>query len=390
MDATVTVDSNHEIDIPGLCRPIVEASPMPMAAVQGAGHIVRYLNPAFCRLIGKTGKETVGNPFSDAMPAGDECLSALDRLYQTGQPEIHIGRDDSTPVGFCWSYAMWPVLAEGGRVLGSMIQVTEATSFHQQTIAMNQALLIGSVRQHELTERADALNEMLNRANDDLKQFAFAASHDLQEPLRMITSYSQLLIEGHRDRLDGEAQLCMDQITKGAKQMRDLLANLLTYTQAGADTWELNEIVDLNEIFEKVKQNLKPAVEEFGAVITSGKLPSAHGHDARFVQLFQNLIGNAIKYRGKLPPRIHVSADYREAEWRFAVADNGMGIEAEYYLTIFGVFKRLHGSAIPGSGIGLAICQRVVERYGGRIWVESKVGQGTTFYFTLPGSPGDG
>src|ERR1700728_2829665 len=109
MDATVTIDSNHEIDIPGLCRPIVEASPMPMAAVQGAGHIVRYLNPAFCRLIGKTGEEMVGNPFSDAMPAGDECLLALDRLYQTGQPEIHIGRDDSTPVGFCWSYAMWPV-----------------------------------------------------------------------------------------------------------------------------------------------------------------------------------------------------------------------------------------------------------------------------------------
>ncbi len=139
-----------------------------------------------------------------------------------------------------------------------------------------------------------------------------------------------------------------------------------------------------------MKESLKPAVEDCGAVVTSSKLPSVHGHDARFVQLFQNLIGNAIKYRGKLQPRIHVSAEYRDAEWRFAVADNGIGIEAEYYLTIFGVFKRLHGSAIPGSGIGLAICQRVVERYGGRIWVESKVGWGTTFYFTLPGSPGDG
>ena len=128
MDTTVAVDSNHEIDIPGLCRPIVESSPTPMAAVQGAGHIVRYLNPAFCRLIGKTGEELAGRPFSDAVSAGDECLSALDRLYQTGQPEILVGRDDSAPAGFCWSYAMWPVLAADGRVLGSMIQVTEATS----------------------------------------------------------------------------------------------------------------------------------------------------------------------------------------------------------------------------------------------------------------------
>ena len=205
----------------------------------------------------------------------------------------------------------------------------------------------------------------------------------------MITNYSQLLIEGHQGRLDGEAQLCVDFMTKGATQMRELLANLLTYTQAGADRWEPDEFIDLNAIFEEVKRNLKLAVEESGAVVTSDDLPTVHGHDARFVQLFQNLISNAIKYRGKLPPRIHVSAEYRDAEWRFGVADNGIGIEAEYYLTIFGVFKRLHGSAIPGSGIGLAICQRVVERYGGRIWVESEVGQGTTFYFTLPGSPGN-
>jgi PAS domain S-box-containing protein len=389
MDATVTVNSNHETDMPTLCRPVIESSPMPMAAVEGARHIVRYLNPAFCRLVGKTGEELIGNPFSDAVPAGNECLAVLDRHYETGQPEIHVGNDDSTLHGLCWSYAMWPLLAADGRVLGSMIQVTETTSFHQQATVMNEELLIGSLRQHELTERSEALNDLLHRANDDLKQFAFAASHDLQEPLRMITSYSQLLIEGHRGQLDGEAQLCVDFITKGAKQMRDLLANLLVYTEAAADSWESNEFIDLNAILEKVKQNLKGVIEESGAVVTSGDLPTVHGHDARFVQLFQNLIANAIKYRRKLSPHIHVSAEYRDAEWRFAVADNGIGIEPEYYLTIFAVFKRLHGSAIPGTGIGLAICQRVVERYGGRIWVESKVGEGTTFYFTLPGRGGE-
>jgi len=386
MDETVAVNSNREIDLPSLCRPILESSPMPIAAVEGASHIVRYINPAFCRLIGKTAEELIGNPFPDAVPAGDECLSALDRLYQTGQTEVHIGNDDSAPHGFCWSWAMWPLLAADGRVVGSMIQVTEETSLHRQAKVMNQALLIGSVRQHELTEQAEALSDLLRRANEDLKQFAFAASHDLQEPLRMMTIYSELLIEGHRGRLDGKAQICVDFITQGAKQMRDLLANLLTYTDAGADTWESNEFIDLNAIFEKVKQNLKLAIAESGVVVTSGDLPIVQGHDARFVQLFQNLIGNAIKYRGELSPRVHVSAEHRDGEWRFAVADNGMGIRQDYYLTIFGMFKRLHGSAIPGTGIGLAICQRVVERYGGRIWVESKVGEGTTFYFTLPGN----
>jgi signal transduction histidine kinase len=386
MDETVAVNSNREIDLPSLCRPILESSPMPIAAVESAGHIVRYVNPAFCRLIGKSGEELIGNPFSGAVPAEDECLSALDRLYQTGQTEVHIGSDDSAPHGFCWSWAMWPLLAADGRVVGSMIQVTEETSFHRQAKVMNQALLIGSVRQHELTEQAEALSDLLRRANEDLKQFAFAASHDLQEPLRMMTIYSELLIEGHRSQLDGKAQICVDFITQGAKQMRDLLANLLTYTEAGADTWESNEFIDLNAIFEKGKQNLKLAIAESGVVVTSGDLPIVQGHDARFVQLFQNLIGNAIKYRGELSPRVHVSAEPLDGEWRFAVADNGMGIRPDYYRTIFGMFKRLHGSAIPGTGIGLAICQRVVERYGGRIWVESKVGEGTTFYFTLPGN----
>lgn len=200
----------------------------------------------------------------------------------------------------------------------------------------------------------------------------------------MIASYSQLLVKGYRGQLDGEAAVCVDFITKGTQHMRDLLTDLLAYTETGADKEEADESIDLNIIVEKVKQNLKTAMEESSAVVTSGDLPTIRGHDARFLQLLQNLIGNAIKYRGESPPLIHVSAEQRNGEWYFAVADNGIGIEPEYYQTIFGVFKRLHGKAIPGTGIGLAICQRVVERYRGRIWVESQVGQGATFYFTLP------
>jgi light-regulated signal transduction histidine kinase (bacteriophytochrome) len=130
--------------------------------------------------------------------------------------------------------------------------------------------------------------------------------------------------------------------------------------------------------------NLKTAVEESQSVVTSDQLPVVHGHESHFVQLLQNLIGNAIKYRGQSPPRVHLSAAKENGVWRLAVADNGMGIEPAYHQTIFGVFKRLHGKQISGTGIGLAICQRVVERYGGRIWVESELNQGSTFYCTLP------
>jgi signal transduction histidine kinase len=374
--------------MPALCQSIADSSPMPMAAVEGADHIVRYVNSAFCLLLGKTREELVGIAFSSAAPTGKEYLSLLDRVYQTGKAEIHTGEENPVSHRYYWSYVMWPVLAADGCRVGIMIQVTETTSFLQQTTGMNQALIISSVHQHELTEEAERLNVELQRANEDLKQFAYAASHDFQEPLRMITSYSQLLVEGYRGQLDGEAAIFVDFISKGAEHMRDLLADLLSYTEAGADRIE-DECIDLNAIFEKVKQTLKYAIEESGAMVTSGHLPSVHGQDARFVQLFQNLIGNGIKYHADPPPRIHVFAEQRNGQWCFAVTDNGMGIEPEYYQTIFGVFKRLHGSAIPGTGIGLAICQRVVERYGGRIWVESHVGHGTTFYFTLPMSPGN-
>lgn len=371
------------------CWLVAESSPMPMAAVAGAGHILRYVNLAFCLLTGKTKEELIGNAFSKAVPAGGECLSLLGRVYRTGKAETHTGAENPASNRFYSSYAMWPLLAADGSPAGIMIQVTETTPFLLQTTGMNQALILSSLHQHELTDEALRLNEELQRANDDLKQFAFAASHDLQEPLRMITSYSQLLIKGFHGQLDGEAALCVGFIKDGTKHMRDLLADLLSYTETGAEKGEPNESIDLNNVLEKVNQNLKWAIDESGAVVTSGHLPTVHSHEARFLQLFQNLIGNAIKYHGKSPPLVHISAEQRNDEWLFAVADNGIGIELEHHQTIFGVFKRLHGKAIPGTGIGLAICQRVVERYGGLIWVESQVGLGTTFYFTLPRSQGD-
>ncbi len=225
--------------------------------------------------------------------------------------------------------------------------------------------------------------QALLRANEDLRQFAYAASHDLQEPLRMIASYSQLLLRGFRGELDGDAALFVNFIKEGTDRMRDLLADLLAYTQVDEDGPEPPERVDLNPVFREAVENLRTAIDESQAVVTSDDLPMVRGSAARFLQVFQNLIGNAIKYRGERAPQIHVSAEAMDGGWRLAVSDNGIGIDPQYHAQIFGVFKRLHGRGIPGTGIGLAICQRVVERYGGRIWVESAAGQGATFYFML-------
>ncbi len=405
MSAGATQTGNEELDVPRLCRTIAEASPIPTALVDGAGHVVRYVNPAFCRLINKASEELVGNSFSGIVPAGDECLSLLDRVFRTGQAEIHTGDEHSPRHPFYWSYAAWPILAADDRVAGVLIQVTETTPFRQQVTAMNEALLIGSLRQHELTETAEALNAQLQtenkarelaeaelrRANQDLNQFALAASHDLQEPLRMILGFSELLRKGYERHLTGAGLEYLDFILNGARQMKQLLTDLLSYAQAGKEVGESSELIHLNLVLKQVTDNLEIAIEDSGAAVTCEPLPAVPGYAAHFVQLFQNLIGNAIKYRGERPLSIHVSAEKLNGEWRFAVADNGMGIDREYHQKIFGVFKRLHGRAIPGTGIGLAICQRVVDHYGGHIWVESQTGQGSTFYFTLPaGEEGHG
>jgi PAS domain S-box-containing protein len=227
-------------------------------------------------------------------------------------------------------------------------------------------------------------NENLKRSNEDLERFAFVASHDLQEPLRMISVYSQLLLKAHSGEFDRQAQVYVDNIVGSTKRMRELLADLLAYAEIGARVDEPLEAVDLNSVVEKVGQNLQASIDETGAVITVDRLPTLCAFEGHFIPLFQNLIGNSIKYRSERPPRIHISFEKSASRLRFAIVDNGIGIAPEYHQKIFGPFKRLHGKDIAGTGIGLAICQRVVERYGGRLWVESQAGQGSTFIFTLP------
>lgn len=226
-------------------------------------------------------------------------------------------------------------------------------------------------------------NEDLARSNQDLERFAFIASHDLQEPLRMVTLYSQMLIKKY-GQMDEQSAVYVDSIVAGTRQMRELLEDLLTYAEIAIRSEPEPAPVDLNQVLAKATANLRVPIEENGAVVTADPLPTVHAYDAHMLSLFQNLIGNSIKYRAESAPRIRITATPDDGMYRFAFADNGIGIAPEYHARIFQAFKRLHGKDIPGTGIGLAICQRVVERGGGRIWVESEAGRGATFLFTIP------
>jgi PAS domain S-box-containing protein len=227
-------------------------------------------------------------------------------------------------------------------------------------------------------------NTLLRRSNADLEQFAYAASHDLQEPLRMVSIYSQMLKMKYEGKIDAEADTFIQFAVDGARQMDHLLRDLLAYSQATSDALEAASEAAANISLEKALVNLNAAIKASEARLTHGDLPKVGMAEIHLVQLFQNLVGNAIKYRGTSNPFIHVDCRKDTVEWIFSVQDNGMGIEEQYLKQVFGVFKRLHGKQYPGTGIGLAICQRIVDRYGGRIWVESAPGDGSTFFFTVP------
>lgn len=229
----------------------------------------------------------------------------------------------------------------------------------------------------------------LARSNTELKQFASVASHDLQEPLRTVRSYLQLLQEHYGDKLDGEAAEFVWYAADGADRMLVLIKDLLTYSRAGLQVKTLTP-VDCTSVLKLALRNLKAAIDESGAVITHDALPTVHGDATQLIQLFQNLIGNSVKFRSELPPQIHVGVEQQDEDWVFSVRDNGIGIEPQHFERIFDLFQRLHKrDEYRGTGIGLALCKKIVEGHGGRIWVESKPQQGTTLCFTIPGGRTD-
>ncbi|MDP8990914.1 MAG: PAS domain S-box protein, partial [Acidobacteriota bacterium] len=332
--------------------------------------IIRSWNSGAERVFGYSAQEVIGKSITLIIPRErlDEEADIISRL-QRGERIDHFETQRRTKDGRILSISLTvsPVRDASGKVVGASKVARDVTAREMQEQALREA------------------NAALMRANGDLQQFAYSASHDLQEPIRSISVYGEMLSQRYRDRLDAKGLQYLSFMTTGAHHMEMLVKDLLAYTQTSETVSEPGP-VDANVALEQALANVAEAIRESGAVVSHDALPTVRMHEVELRQLFQNIVGNAIKYRSEeQAPRIHVTARLEDGRWLFAIRDNGIGIAPAYKDSIFGIFKRLHtDSKYSGTGIGLAICQKIVERNGGRIWVESEVGQGATFFFSVP------
>jgi PAS domain S-box-containing protein len=304
-------------------------------------------------------------------------------ILNHGVPRYTPGREFAGFVGTCIDITERK--AAEAALLRSQEALEERVLERTSELQQSNELLAAEVVERQRTEIALAQRSQdLARSNAELEQMAYVASHDLQEPLRMVASYVQLLEQRYCAQLDKNAHEFIAYAVDGARRMQALIDDLLSYSRVGSTPAPLRR-TDCNAAAAIALRSLSVAIEESGAEVECGNLPWVKGDGVQLAQLFQNLIGNAIKFRGGQAPRIAVWAEREEGCWRFAVRDNGIGIAAEYFERIFVMFQRLHGrKSYPGTGIGLAICKKIVERHGGQIWVESEPQQGATFLFTLP------
>jgi light-regulated signal transduction histidine kinase (bacteriophytochrome) len=303
---------------------------------------------------------------ADASPyLEDECpisKTIKEGFVHSARDEVFWRKDHSS---FPVAYTSTPI-REDGKLVGAVVTFRDITERKRAQEKLSQTMA------------------ELARSNAELEQFAYMTSHDLQEPLRMVSSFVQLLAKRYKGRLDQDADDFINYAVDGVKRMQSLINDLLAYSRVGSRGKEFKP-VSSDVALDHALSNLQAAIEQSGAVVTRDPLPVVTGDNSQLVQLFQNLIGNAIKFNRNGAPRIHVSADQQGSEWVFSVRDNGIGIEPEYFGRIFLIFQRLHDrKQYPGTGIGLAICKKVVERHGGEIWADSELGTGATFYFTLP------
>lgn len=329
---------------------------------------VVYCNAAFEKITGYTREEVLGKNCrflqgqDHNQPGLHDIREAL-RQGQEAKAELRNYKKDGT---FFWNEFYIAPVKDAQGILTHFIGVQ--TDITQR-------------KQHE-AELAEKTKE-LARSNAELQQFAYVASHDLQEPLRMVASYTQLLAKRYKDKLDDDAHEFIDFAVDGANRMQQLIHDLLDYSRVGSEA-KTFETIDCTVVFKHVMSNLSATIQEHHAEITHDELPILQAHSTLLMQVFQNLIGNALKFQGTDNPKLHVSAKSLSLGWEFSIRDNGIGIPPDQADRIFDIFQRLHSrKEYSGTGIGLAICKRIVEKHAGRIWVESELGKGSTFYFTI-------
>ena len=360
----------HLVQMENKYRGLLEAAPDAMVVVNQAGKIV-LLNLQAETQFGYRRDELLGQKMSNIVPSGfperlvaDSLRSAEDALAQQIGTGIELTARRKDGSEFPIEIMLSPLKSADGVLVTAAIRDITARK-------NSEAQLLEKVKE-------------LNRSNEELQQFAYIASHDLQEPLRMVASYTALLARRYKGKLDSDADDFIAFAVDGASRMQLLIRDLLAYSRVGSKG---KELVDTSsaEALQHAIHNLRGAIEGSSALVTHDALPSVMADEMQLTQLFQNLVGNAIKYRRAGVPRVHITAVPSDAnKWMFSVQDNGLGIEPQFFEKIFGVFQRLHKrEEFDGTGIGLAICKKIVERHGGTISVESTFGEGSTFYFPL-------
>jgi PAS domain S-box-containing protein len=363
----------HLVQMEGRYRGLLEAAPDAMVVVNPSGEIV-LLNVQAEKQFGYSRDELIGQKVKNIIPEGFAERLIADALRST---EDALAQQIGTGIEL-----------NGLRKEGSEFPIEIMLSPLESTEGI---LVTAAIRNISVRKKAEAdllrNVEELNRSNEELEQFAYIASHDLQEPLRMVASYTQLIARRYKGKLDADADEFIFYAVDGANRMQRLIQDLLAYSRIGTQGKKLLNISS-EEALQQSLINLSSTIEKSGALVTHGPLPAVAADESQLVQLFQNLVGNAIKYQRDAVPRVHVSAAKDgEKKWLFSVQDNGLGIEPQYFEKIFGMFQRLHKrEEYDGTGIGLAICKKIVERHGGDISVESETGQGSTFRFALTGS----
>jgi PAS domain S-box-containing protein len=365
-------------------RSLLEASLDPLVTISADGKVTD-VNEATIKATGLPRQKLIGTDFFEYFTEPEKALAGYKKVFQKGfvtDYPLTMRHKNGKLIDVLYNASVYKDAR--GNVLGVFAAARDVTLLKQAEAELRRHRDELEALVKDRTAALEETNRELTRSNESLEQFAYVASHDLQEPLRVMSNYSQLLEKRYKDKLDQDANDFIDFIVDAASRMQRLITDLLAYSRLGRKDVSEAE-VNFNEAVHKVLYSMSSTIESLNGAVTHDELPVLRAHETSIIQLFQNLIGNALKFRGEEAPIIHVGVNKDKNEWIFSVKDNGLGIEPQYHERIFQIFQRLHSKErYSGTGIGLSICKKIVSNYGGRIWVESELGKGSTFYFTIP------